>query len=171
MVQKVLMKSLLKFTGDQAGLAESCGLETNDYSIPRPGLLPDNPGRPRLSNSKNWKHSVFWIFIAMFHFKTAQRWIYLKFKAINLNQVRGPSLRAHQKPCPPIRSVWSDRPCAPVPDWVGRFSNKDIESWSMVIDPQIRSLRLSSDNEIISTDFDSYFMTFEDWQKSFSVFV
>ena len=56
-------------------------------------------------------------------------------------------------------------------DWTGRFSNNDIESWSFIQDPDVRSLRLSPEDAMNAKDFDSFFMTFEDWQQSFDIFV
>ena len=57
------------------------------------------------------------------------------------------------------------------PSWTGPFSNYDIDGWMTIIDPEIRSQRLTTESKMISKDFDSIFITFEDWKRSFDIFV
>ena len=95
----------------------------------------------------------------------AQKWICLKFKEIKLNQARG-------LPGPNCEQLMDrSSPWTLEIDWTGRFSNNDIESWSFIQDPDVRSLRLSPEDAMNAKDFDSFFMTFEDWQQSFDIFV
>jgi len=57
------------------------------------------------------------------------------------------------------------------PSLTGPFSNQDIDGWLTITDPEIRSLRLTAENKMISNHFDTIFITFEDWKKSFDIFV
>ena len=57
------------------------------------------------------------------------------------------------------------------PSWTGPFSNEDIDGWLTISDPEIKSLRLTAENKMVSKDLNSIFITFDDWKRSFDIFV
>ena len=57
------------------------------------------------------------------------------------------------------------------PSWTGPFSNEDIDGWLTISDPEIKSLRLTAENKMISKELNSFFITFDDWKRSFDIFV
>ena len=53
--------------------------------------------------------------------------------------------------------------------WKGRFSDTDSQSWSNVVDPNIRCMKLDRKGRMKNVNDGRSFITFEDWKDQFEL--